>query len=111
MDIYQKSLALVDKYLTETEPSKIQEEMKRYDSMVFEGGVPFDEYLENFTRHFSFDEFNLESENNISSLFPEKKTTEKIDETFETSSDIFETGFISNIVQEYSGENNYSTAA
>lgn len=111
MNVFEKSLALIDKYLTETNPDIIQDELSRYDSMKFEDGVPFNEYLENFAKHFSFEEFNLKTENNISSLFPEKKATEKIDETFETSTDIFETGFVSNIIQEYSGENNYSKAA
>lgn len=113
MDVFEKSLALIDKYLTETDVNVIQEELSRYDSMNFDGGVTFDEYLTNFAQQFSFDEFNAEDFTDLFSeiLFDENKITEEINITFDNFTDIFDGNFSCNVKQEYSGENNYAKAA
>lgn len=113
MDTFEKSLKLIDKYFAENNRHIVEEELSKYDSLNFEG-VSFDEYISNFSKHFSFDEFKTEIfSQNFSSSSPSTNNivNDKIEITFESLTDITVNDFSSNLHQDYTGNNNLPKAA
>ena len=108
MDTFEKSLKLIDKYFAENNRHIVEEELSKYDSLNFEG-VSFDEYISNFSKHFTFDEFKTEifpQNFSSSSPFTNNIVNDKIKITFESLTSITVNDFSSNLHQDYTGNNN-----
>jgi hypothetical protein len=113
MDTFEKSLNLIDKYFAETKPEIINEELSKYDLKKIEG-VTFDEYICNFPEHFSFDDFSqpISPSNSFSTLpLSNNQAIEKIEWSFESSTNITVNDFSSKLQQDYTNSNSSPLAA
>ena len=60
MNVFEKSLALLDEYFSKTNPIIVQEQLKLVDEMQIDGPA-LDDYFKNFGEAFQYDEWLSET--------------------------------------------------
>lgn len=113
MDAFEKSLALLEEYLTNTRADEIMKEMSLTDSLNVDGPT-MDEYLSEFAPHFDlnhlFDKGELQSFPNFET-FSSQIFLAEISETFAAQIQPVLSSFTGILAKEYNQDQQFDKAA
>lgn len=109
MDVFERSLEMLEKYLIDTNPDEILKEMNRIDAICFEDGFTFDEYLSEFEDNYDlfqmFESGSPKSDVGLDTFIQNSFLSEFV-KTFKSKSVVKPAKFNSNISVEYNVTNN-----
>ena len=111
MDVFEKSLQLLDDYFVNTDPSVVEEQLAKIDSLHVDGPAP-DEYFAEFTLGYPCEAWFQTNETVFQTLNYEVEDLSFLSESFNLLNKLIcKQHFYSNLAEEFGQQDNIYKAA